>query len=173
MPTIHLETFIRAPIELCFDLSRSVDVHMASTGHTGERAVAGVTSGMMNLDDEVTWEARHFGVRQRLTSRITTMERPRIFVDEMQRGAFKRWHHTHTFEPLEDGTLMIDDAAYRSPLGLLGHIADRLFLKRYMTRLLLVRNAHIKKVAEEETGKTLIGMDRIERSVPLKVSGRS
>ena len=148
MPTIRLETFIRASPELCFDLARSVDVHMASTGHTNERAVAGVTSGMMNLNDEVTWEARHFGLRQRLTSRITAMERPRLFVDEMQRGAFRRWHHTHTFEPRRGGTLMIDLAAYSSPLGLLGRIADRLFLERYMTRLLQVRNAHIKKVAE-------------------------
>jgi ligand-binding SRPBCC domain-containing protein len=148
MPTIHLETFIRAPRELCFDLARSVDVHMASTSYTGERAVAGVTSGMMNLGDEVTWEAVHFGVRQRLTSRITAMERPRLFVDEMQRGAFKRWHHTHTFESRDGGTLMIDMADYASPLGLLGHLADRLFLENYMTRLLLVRNVHIKQVAE-------------------------
>jgi ligand-binding SRPBCC domain-containing protein len=150
MPTIHLETFIRAPAELCFDLSRSVDVHMASTNYTGERAIAGVTSGMMNLNDEVTWEATHFWTRQRLTSRITAMERPRMFVDEMQRGAFKRWHHTHTFEARGDGTLMSDDADYTSPLGLLGRIADHLFLKRYMTRLLTIRNAHIKKVAEEQ-----------------------
>ncbi|HYY56831.1 MAG TPA: SRPBCC family protein [Pyrinomonadaceae bacterium] len=150
MPRIHLETFIRAPLELCFDLSRSVDVHMASTDHTGERAIGGVTSGMMNLGDEVTWEARHFGVRQRLTSRITAMERPRMFVDEMQRGAFKSWHHTHLFEPREDGTLMIDDALYSSPLGPLGRVIDRLFLEKYMTRLLLVRNAHIKKVAEAQ-----------------------
>lgn len=150
MPTIHLETFIRAPTELCFDLSRSVDVHMASTDYTQERAVAGVTSGMMNLNDEVTWEAKHFWTLQRLTSRITAMERPRMFVDEMQRGAFKRWHHTHTFEARAGGTLMTDDADYTSPLGLLGRIADRLFLERYMTRLLRVRNAHIKKVAEAQ-----------------------
>jgi ligand-binding SRPBCC domain-containing protein len=151
MPTIHLETFIRAPRELCFDLARSVDVHMASTSDTGERAVAGVTSGMMNLGDEVTWEAVHFGVRQRLTSRITAMERPRLFVDEMLRGAFKRWHHTHTFESRDGGTIMIDMAEYDSPLGLLGRIADRLFLEKNMTRLLLVRNAHIKQVAEAAT----------------------
>jgi ligand-binding SRPBCC domain-containing protein len=150
MPTIHLETFIRAPLELCFDLARDVDVHMASTGSTGERAVLGVTSGMMSLGDEVTWEAIHFGVRQRLTSRITRMERPRLFVDEMLSGAFKSWHHTHLFGPREDGTLMIDDVSYASPLGLLGRIADRLFLKKYMTRLLETRNAHIKRVAEAQ-----------------------
>jgi ligand-binding SRPBCC domain-containing protein len=150
MPTIHLETLIHATPELCFDLARSVDVHMASTKHTRERAIAGVTSGMMNLNDEVTWEAKHFYVRQRLTSRITAMERPRMFVDEMQRGAFKRWHHLHTFEARNGETLMLDEIDYQSPLGLLGRIADQFFLEKYMTRLLLVRNAHIKRVAEAE-----------------------
>lgn len=150
MPLIHLETFIRAPRELCFDRARNVDVHMASTHHTRERAVSGVTSGMMNLNDEVTWEAIHLGFRQRLTSKITAFDRPRMFVDEMQRGAFKRWHHTHRFEPERDGTLMIDDADYASPLGLLGRVADLLFLEKYMTRLLIIRNEHIKKVAEAQ-----------------------
>lgn len=150
MPIIHLETFIKAPVELCFDLARSVDIHMASTSYTGERAISGVTSGMMSLNDEVTWEATHFGTRQRLTSKITAFDRPRMFVDEMQRGAFKYWRHTHLFESLDEGTLMIDDADYASPLGLLGRIVDQLLLERYMTRLLITRNNHIKRVAEEQ-----------------------
>ena len=154
MPIIHLETFIKAPAELCFDLARSVDIHMASTNHTGERAIGGVTSGMMNLEDEVTWEATHFGVRQRLTSRITAFDRPHMFVDEMQRGAFKYWRHKHLFEARNDGTLMIDDADYASPLGLLGCFVDKLLLESYMTRLLIRRNSHLRKVAEEEARRT-------------------
>ena len=148
MPLIHLETFIEAPRELCFDLARSVDVHMASTDHTGERAIGGVTSGLMNLNDEVTWEGTHFGLRQHLTSRITAFDRPRMFIDEMQRGAFKHWRHTHLFESRTGGTLMIDDADYASPLGLLGRIFDKLLLEKHMTELLIKRNNHIKKVAE-------------------------
>ena len=148
MPKILLKTFIKAPAELCFDLSRSVDVHMESTNDTRERAVAGVTSGLMELGDTVTWEAVHFGFRQQLTSRITAFDRPRMFVDEMQRGAFKRWHHTHLFEPADGGTLMIDEVDYASPLGVLGGVADALFLKSYMTRLLATRNDYIRKLAE-------------------------
>ena len=148
MPRILLKTFVKAPPEVCFDLSRSVDVHVESTHGTGERAVAGVTSGMMKLGDTVTWEATHFGFRQRFTSKITAFERPRMFVDEMLRGAFKRWHHTHLFEPVDGGTLMIDEVDYRSPLGVLGGLADALFLKSYMTRLLETRNDHIRKLAE-------------------------
>ena len=124
---------------------------MASTDGSGERAIAGVTSGMMKLGDTVTWEAVHFGLRQRLTSKITAFDRPRLFVDEMQRGAFKRWHHTHLFKPSDGGTLMVDDVDYASPLGPLGNVADALFLKSYMTRLLETRNDYIRKLAETQS----------------------
>src|SRR5919206_6630 len=137
MPVIRLETFIRAPVEVCFDLARDVEAHMASTAETGERAVAGVTSGVLGLNDEVTWEAKHLGVRQRLTSKITALERPRMFVDEMQRGAFKSLRHLHLFEEKNGGTLMKDEMSYASPLGMLGRMADRLFLENYMRRFLL------------------------------------
>jgi ligand-binding SRPBCC domain-containing protein len=151
MPVIRLETLISAPAELCFDLSRDIDVHVASTGGTREHAVAGVTSGLINLGETVTWEATHFLVRQRLTSKITAFDRPRMFVDEMQRGAFKRWHHTHLFEARDGGTLMVDEVEYASPLGLLGKFVDALVLEKYMTRLLSERNAYIKKLAEQTT----------------------
>jgi ligand-binding SRPBCC domain-containing protein len=149
MPVIRLETFIRAPIEICFDLAR-----MASTADTGERAVAGVTSGMMELNDEVTWEARHLCIRQRLTSKITALERPRMFVDEMQRGAFKSLRHLHLFEQRKNGTLMKDEMAYASPLGLLGRLMDALFLEDYMRRFLIKHNEYIKRVAEEKAAGT-------------------
>jgi ligand-binding SRPBCC domain-containing protein len=151
MPFIRLETQIAAPVELCFDLSRDLDVHMASSGGTGERAVAGVTSGMVKLGDEITWEASHLGVRQRLTSKIIAYDRPRMFADEMLRGAFKRWHHTHLFEQQATGTLMIDEVNYASPLGLLGRIVDMLYLENYMRHFLLRRNAYIKIVAETQS----------------------
>ncbi len=151
MPDIRLETIISAPIELCFDLSRDLDVHMASSGPTGERAIAGVTSGMVELGDEITWEAKHLGIRQRLTSKIVEYDRPRRFVDEMLSGAFKSWHHTHLFEAHDHGTLMIDEVRYSSPFGFIGTLVDLAFLENYMRRFLKRRNAHIKQVAETKS----------------------
>lgn len=146
MPKIHLETYVAAPVELCFDLNLNVQIHEAA-GHG--RAVAGVTQGQLQLGDTVTWEAVHFGVRQRLTSKITACERPFMFVDEMQRGAFAHWRHTHRFVETEGGaTRIIDDVDYASPLGLLGKLADALFLERYMTRFLVRHNAQFKHMAE-------------------------
>ncbi len=148
MPTIRLKTRIAAPIERCFDLARNIDVHQASTARTRERAVAGVTTGLIGPGDTVTWEAVHFGIRQRLTVRITDFDRPFMFADEMVSGALTSLKHVHQFVPIEGGTLMIDIFDYTSPLGVLGTIADRLFLERYMTRFLAQRNEHLKRVAE-------------------------
>ena len=148
MPTIRLETYIDAPIERCFDLALSVDLHHHSVAHTHERPVAGVMSGAMRLGDTVTWEAVHFGVRQRLTSQITAYERPYRFTDEMVRGAFRELRHVHEFIPQPPGVLMTDLFSFRAPLGPLGWVAERIVLTRYMTGLLLARNRYLKQVAE-------------------------
>jgi len=148
MPTFTLMTHIAASPERCFDLSRDVDAHTASMPDSGERAVAGVTTGMMELHDEVTWEARHLGLPWRMTSRIVAFERPRTFADQMVRGPFGRWHHVHRFEPTDGGTMMIDEVDYRSPVGPIGRIVDAVFMERYMRRLMETRNTHLKLLAE-------------------------
>jgi ligand-binding SRPBCC domain-containing protein len=150
MPVIELCTRVTAPVERVFDLARCIDAHTASTSRTGERAIAGVTSGLIELGQEVTWRARHFGVWQNLTVRITAFDRPHHFQDEMVRGAFHRMTHDHYFEPSGDGTLMRDIFDYESPLGLLGRLADGLFLERYMRAFLVERNRVLKEVAESE-----------------------
>lgn len=137
MPVIRLETFIKANRSTVFDLARSIDLHQISTAHTNERAVAGKTSGLIDLNESVTWEAKHFGIVQRLTSKITAMEHPDYFVDEMVSGAFKSFKHEHLFEQKAEGTLMVDVFNYVSAMRILGQVADLLFLKKYMINLLL------------------------------------
>ncbi|MDB5033995.1 MAG: hypothetical protein JWQ98_1236 [Chlorobi bacterium] len=148
MPIITLTTHISAPIERVFDLSLSVDLHVASMGHTGESAIGEITTGLLKLGDAVTWRARHLGVRQHLTSKITAFDRPIYFRDSMVRGAFRRFDHDHYFEHSDAGTIMRDHFDYTSPLGLLGHMADALFLRRYLTNLLIERNRTIREIAE-------------------------
>jgi ligand-binding SRPBCC domain-containing protein len=148
MPVLRLETWISASPEVCFDLARDVDAHMRTTAPSRERVVAGVTKGLMGPGDTVTWEAIHLGIRQRLTVQITRYERPRVFVDELVEGAFRRLTHTHEFRPIHEGTLMMDTFDYASPLGVLGHLADVLFLKRYLLRFLSERARALKDEAE-------------------------
>jgi ligand-binding SRPBCC domain-containing protein len=149
VPLIQLKTVIRAPRGRVFDLARSIDAHQDSTGSTGERAVAGVTHGLIGMGEEVTWEARHFfGVRQRLTVRTTAYDRPNHFQDVMVAGAFRRMVHDHHFVEDESATLMTDRFDFASPLGVLGAMIDRLFLTAYMRRFIVERNEVLKRMAE-------------------------
>lgn len=149
MGRIVVETWINAPAEHCFDLARDVGAHVQSAGFSGEKAVPpGRTTGLLELGDRVTFEGRHFGVRQRITAEITELDRPRRFVDQLVRSAFKRLRHEHDFHPRDGGTLMVDTLDWVAPFGLLGRLADRLFLERHMRWFVSTKQHALKGIAE-------------------------
>jgi ligand-binding SRPBCC domain-containing protein len=150
MTTIHLETLIHAPQEICFDASRDVGLHLGAAAHTGERVIAGRSSGLCKLGDEITWEARHFGIKQQLSVRITDMNFPHFFADRMTRGAFKSMRHEHYYETIAGGTLMKDKFMYETPFSVLGQIFDALLLKRHMINFLMGRNQFLKDYCESQ-----------------------
>jgi ligand-binding SRPBCC domain-containing protein len=153
MTTIVVETRIAAPVELCFDLARDVEVHLKTSAATGERAIGGKISGLLELGDVVTFEAVHFGIRQRLTSKVVELVRPDRFVDEMVTGAFASLRHVHEF--IADGAvvLMRDTLTWRSPLAFLGVVADRLFIEAHMRAFMVKKQAALKAYAEEKSAR--------------------
>ena len=144
----EIRTTIAAPVEAVFDLSLDIDAHMASMSDSNERAIAGVTSGLIGLGEEVTWRARHFGIPFTMTSRVTEFDRPNRFVDEQQRGPFRRFHHEHLFEPADGGTVMVDRISFDAPVGPIGRVVERLVLDRYLKKLIAQRGRHITAEAE-------------------------
>jgi ligand-binding SRPBCC domain-containing protein len=148
MPVIKNIQFIKAPIEICFDLARNVEIHTQTTYKTKERAVGGITEGCLELGDTVTWEAIHFGLKQRLTAEVTKMEKPHQFVDVMIKGAFQSFVHTHEFIEQTGGTIMIDIFEYKSPFGVIGVVADKLFVEKYMSEFIATRAKELKRIAE-------------------------
>ena len=156
MTKIVLKATIKAPRERCFLLSLNVDLHQISTKETNERAIAGVTSGVMKLNDVVTWRAKHFGIYQNQTTKISSYDYPSYFVSELVKGIFKRMHHQHLFQYNGDETTMTDIFVFEAPLGILGRLFSRLVLKKYMTGFLLRRNETIKQFAEGEEWRKLL-----------------
>ena len=150
MPKIVHKLIINVPKEICFDLARNVEVHTKTTSHTNEKAVGGVKTGLLEQGDTVTWKATHFCIRQRLTAKIVSMERPNQFKDTMVKGAFESFIHTHDFLEVPEGTLMMDTFEYKSPFGILGILADKLFLERYMKKFIISRSMELKKIAEKD-----------------------
>lgn len=150
MPVIVIQTFIKAPPEICFDAARDVETHCRTTAWTCERVVGGKTRGLLEIGDVVTFSAVHFGIRQNLTAEIVTFVQPEWFIDEMQEGAFERLWHGHEFTPHNRGTLMRDTLEWISPLGIIGQIFDVLILKRYMRRFLRRKNRAFKQLVEQK-----------------------
>jgi ligand-binding SRPBCC domain-containing protein len=107
------------------------------------------------MDESVTWRAKHFGIYQNLTSKITEFERPNYFTDEMIKGAFKQFRHENYFADLKDGTLMTDIFDYQSPFGIMGRLFDKMVLEKYITDFLEKRNQMIKKIAESDQWRKL------------------
>ena len=153
MPTIHLTTFIAAPVEVVFDLSRSVEIHKKSMAKHQEEAVAGTRYGLMEREDTVTWKAKHIFKTRILRVKITGMTKAQQFTDEQMDGDFKFMKHEHYFKPCENGTIMIDLFHFESPYGGLGKLANRLFLTDYLKKLLELRNHMIREYAESEKWK--------------------
>jgi len=148
MQRIRLKTLVNASTKICFDLSRNIDLHVKSMRDSNEKAVTGKITGLINLGESVTWEARHFGIKFKLTSRITDMEAPCRFTDEMSKGPFKYMKHQHFFKKVGDLTEMTDIFEFEAPFGLVGSIVEKLILKTYLTNLLAKRNLTIKQAAE-------------------------
>ena len=146
MPTIHLTTFIAAPVNIVFDLSRHIDLHKESMISYKEEAVAGTRFGLIEKDETVTWKARHL-----FKNRI-----PQMFTDEQLQGDFREMKHEHHFKPCDNGTILIDLFHYESPYGLVGEWFNSLYLTRYMRRLLEKRNQAIKEFAESDKWKKLL-----------------
>lgn len=149
MSTIHLETFIKADIRKVFDLARDIDLHQRSTFQTGEKAIAGRTSGLIELGETVTWKAKHLGFYQTHTSKITDMQKPFKFTDVMLKGRFKSFKHQHIFKQNGKFTVMTDILEFESPLGIFGQLFNYYFLKNYMTKFLIERNKVTKLAAEQ------------------------
>ena len=156
MSKIHLTTIINAPIERVFDLSRSINLHKISVAHTNEVAIAGVITGLINENETVTWQAKHLFKKRQFTSKITLMEKPVHFIDEMIQGDFTRFKHEHHFKTINNGTLMIDMVEFETPFGALGYLVNKIYLKNYLQKLLIKRNDVIKDYAETQKYKAIL-----------------
>jgi len=156
MCTIHLTTFIAAPIERVFDLSRSISLHKISSAHTNKEAIGGITSGLINKNETVTWKAKHLFKIRYFTTRISEMQSPNFFIDEMQKGDFKSLKHEHHFKKIDNGTIMIDILNFESPYGIIGKWFNKIYLKNILQKFIVQRNIVIKDYAETGKWKALL-----------------
>ncbi len=160
MPTLHLTSFIAAPQDIVFDLNRNVSLHKIAMEHVKEEAVGGITSGLINKDDTVTWKGKHLFKTRYFTSKITEMKPYESFTDKMMKGDFKSFEHQHFFKPAANGTIVIDIITYETPYGWVGKLVNKFFLHSYLEKIINHRNKVIKQYAETEKWRALLSNRR-------------
>jgi ligand-binding SRPBCC domain-containing protein len=154
MARFVLETVLAAPPATVFAASLDPELHVRSMARHGEIMVEAPAGGRFAEGSTVTWQARHFGIPFRLRSVVFDIDPPRGFSDRQVTGPFGAFLHEHVFEEHPLGTLMRDTITFRSPFGPLGRAVDALFMREYLRRLIMQRNATL--VAEiEGDGRTL------------------
>jgi ligand-binding SRPBCC domain-containing protein len=149
MTTIKITTNYFATIETVFDTNRNIDIHQQSASKTKEVAIAGITSGLINKNETVTWKGKHFGVYLTHQSLISEMDFPTYFVDEQLKGQFKSFKHQHLFKQKENYVEVTDVLEYETPFGIFGQLFDKLLLKKHLTNFIIHRNAVLKNLAEK------------------------
>jgi ligand-binding SRPBCC domain-containing protein len=104
----------------------------------------------------VTWQAKHLYKVRKIKTKITSMNFPDHFIVQMVHGDFKSFRHEHHFKPIDNGTFLIDIIEFESPYGIIGQLANQLFLTSYLHQLLLHRNEVIKQYAESSKWKAIL-----------------
>jgi len=156
MPTIHITTFIQAPVERVFDLSRSIELHKESMKIYNEQAVAGTRFGLIGKNETVTWTAKHFFKTRVVKVAVTDMEQYSQFTDEQTEGSFKKMKHVHHFKPVDNGTIMIDYFNFEIPFGVIGKFLTTLYFKSHVKKMLDLRNKTIREYAETNKWKKFL-----------------
>jgi ligand-binding SRPBCC domain-containing protein len=160
METIRLATWIDAPVERCFLLSLSIDLHIGPVRVTRKKVKGQVASGLIRVGETVTLRGHPFGVLGH-TSRIDEMRPHSYFRDVMIAGSFRHYVHEHHFAPMDDGTRMRDEIRFSNRWGPFGRILARRRLKAFLKE----RAAVIKRVAESDEWRRYLD-DEMENRIP-------
>jgi ligand-binding SRPBCC domain-containing protein len=153
MITIRSMTLVDAPVERCFRLALNIDLQSLATK---DQPIDGVTSGVIGQGETVTWQRQSFGRERRSQTHIEQSRPPIFFREIMISPWFKDFEHDRHFALMNDCTRIRDEIRFTAPMGLLGLVAERLFLRRMILRRLQLRNAMIKRVAESDEWKTYL-----------------
>jgi ribosome-associated toxin RatA of RatAB toxin-antitoxin module len=149
--TLKSKRVIHAPIQRCFDLTRSIDAHVYTARGISGKATKGKTSGLAELGDSTTWSAKFLGLRFKLTTKVTNTQEPFSFSERLERGLFKRFEHDYTLRDLGDGTTELEDAfTFVSPFGWIGATFDNFILQRVLRKVMESRLDDIKQLAENK-----------------------
>ena len=156
MAKIHFTTFIKAPAKRVFDLSRSANLFQISSDNIFEKFVEGLSSGLMNENETVSYQAKYFYRTRNLTLKIINLNIPNQITIQLIMKGFKSFQYNLYFKSIKNGTFLIDIIEYERSYGLMGKLLDKIFIKNHIAKLLSYRNEVINQYAETAKWKEIL-----------------
>jgi ligand-binding SRPBCC domain-containing protein len=153
---IHITTFIEAPRQRVYDLTRHISVLKSALSGTPAQVSSGGGAYLFQPGDTLTFQSRNLGRNRTVTARITEMDGTNLFTEEQVKGDLKSFRHAHHFKPAENGTIMIDIIECEGPRDLLGSLAASFSLKKYLEKLAGKRIGLIRQYAESEKWRAVL-----------------
>lgn len=156
MARIHLTTFIAAPIERVFDLSRHLALYRLVFQSRKEKLTSGAASTLITKGETISIIAKHAGRSRMSMLKITSLQRPTLFVEEQVKGDLQSYHHEHHFKPVDNGTIVIDIVEFGVPKDIIGKLFGKVYFKKYLEELLKKRTELVRTYAETEKWRAVL-----------------
>ena len=100
----------------------------------------------LQAGDRIDYRIRIAGLPVRWRTLISEWDPPRSFTDEQEKGPYRRWIHRHTFQPTDDGRVLVTDRVdYELPLGFVGRLAGGFLVRRQLRRIFDYRTEIIRR----------------------------
>jgi ligand-binding SRPBCC domain-containing protein len=156
MPKIHTTTFIGAPVERVFDLSRHIALYKLIFQSRKEKLTSGAASTLVGKNETITIVAKHAGRARMMMMKITTLQRPVLFIEEQVKGDLQHYKHEHHFKQVQNGTIVIDLLEFGTPKDIMGKVFGKMYFKKYLEELLRKRTELIRSYAETEKWRAVL-----------------
>lgn len=156
MASIHLTTFIAAPAERVFDLSRHLALYKMLFHNRKEKFSSGAGSNMLVKGETISIVVKNAGRSRMSMIKVTDLNRPFSFTEQQVKGDLESFKHDHHFKPIDNGTIIIDLVEFGMPTDILGKFLGKIYFKKYMEELLRKRNEIIRSYAETEKWRAVL-----------------
>jgi uncharacterized protein (TIGR01777 family) len=94
---------------------------------------------------EIDYRLKIHGIPVGWKTLIEEFKSPHSFVDTALKSPYEKWHHTHIFEDLGPGTLIIDRVLYKLPVGYLGWLFGGALVKKDVNEIFKYRRSAVLK----------------------------
>jgi len=156
MARIHLTTFIAAPVERVFDLSRHLALYRLVFQSRKEKLTSGAASTLISKGETVSIIAKHAGRSRMIMLKVTSLQRPAMFVEEQVKGDIQSFRHEHHFKPVDNGTILIDIVEFGLPKDIIGKVFGKMYFRKYIEELIKKRTELVRSYAETEKWRAVL-----------------